>query len=229
MTVSKRSSTKAPSSTPSGAKAPRIRRAKKPRGAQDFLTGKLLIATPGMTDPRFERSILLVCAHDERHAMAVIVNKPVADIELSDLLEQLDIDPREGVGGDPVHFGGPVDAQRGAVIHSLDYRSEATIDITPFIGLTASRDALVDIGGLKRLRPPPAQFILAIGHAGWGPGQLEAELSANAWAYCDADPALVFTSDPASSWTGALAKLGVTAAMFSAAWSQTRRGDSPLN
>lgn len=227
MTVSKHSAQRAPSST--GAKAKRSSRKQKIRGQQDFLTGKLLIATPGMTDPRFERAVLLVCAHDGQHAMAVIVNKPVAEIELSDLLEQLDIDPREGVGGDPVHFGGPVEAQRGAVIHSLDYRSEATIDITPTIGLTASREALVDIGGVKRLRPPPAQFLLAIGHAGWGPGQLESELAANAWAYCDADPALVFTSDPAASWSGALAKLGVTAAMFSAAWSQTRRGDAPLN
>jgi putative transcriptional regulator len=197
--------------------------------ARDFLAGQLLIAMPNMADPRFERSVLIVCAHDERHAMGVIVNKPLIDVELSELLEQLSIDPREGVGGDPVYFGGPVQTERGVVIHTLDYRGDATIEITPELGLTATRDILIDIGGRQSQKKPPSHFLLAIGHAGWSAGQLEEELAMNAWAHCDPDESIIFTADAKQSWKRALERLGVTGAMLSPEWASARSDDTPLN
>jgi putative transcriptional regulator len=196
---------------------------------QDFLTGKLLIAMPSMTDPRFERAVLLMVSHDQQHAMGVVINKPLADIELGDLLEQLAIDPREGAGGEPVYYGGPVHTDRGLVVHTLDYRSPHTVAISADFGVTASRDILVDIGGRTGERNSPARFLLAIGHAGWGPGQLEQEIAVNAWCHADADADIVFASDASAIWRAALKRLGVTSAMFSKEWSFVRPGDAPLH
>jgi putative transcriptional regulator len=199
-----------------------------PNGRRDFLAGQLLIAMPNMADPRFERSVVLMCAHDERHAMGVIVNKPLVDVELGELLEQLDIDPREGVGGDPVLFGGPVQTDRGVVLHSLDYRNDTTMEIGAGIGLTASRDILVDIGGRTGAKRPD-RYLLALGHAGWGAGQLESEIAQNAWAHCAADSALVFSDHRDTIWRMALERLGVTAATLTKEWFSARPGNAPLN
>ena len=182
-----------------------------------------------MTDPRFERAVLIMCAHDEHHAMGVIVNKPVSDIEFGELLEQLSIDPREGVGGDPVYFGGPVQTDRGVVVHSLDYRIESTLVVAPNIGLTANREILVDIGGVRAARPRPERYFLAIGYAGWSAGQLEGELAMNAWAHCDADADIVFSREPRYAWRNALKKLGVTEAKLSPEWMSARPGDARLH
>lgn len=201
----------------------------RPDARRDFLAGHLLIAMPNMTDPRFERSVLLICAHDARHAMGVIVNRPLADVEMGELLEQLDIDPREGVGGDPVYFGGPVQIDRGVVLHSLDYRLDSTIEIAAGIGLTTSRDILIDIGGRNASRRPPDRYFLAIGHAGWSAGQLESEIAQNAWAHCAPDEAIVFCSKSDSIWRLALERLGVTGAMLSREWAAPRPDDAPLN
>lgn len=200
-----------------------------PRNGRDFLGGKLLIAMPNMTDPRFEKSVVLMVSHDERHAMGVVVNKPLADIELGDLLEQLSIDPRKGSGGEPVYYGGPVQTDRGLVIHSLDYKSKQTMAVGPDIGVTASKEILVDIGGSSAKKKAPAKFLLAIGHAGWGAGQLENEIAVNAWCHSDADPALIFGGDSNDLWQAALKSLGVTAAMLSPEWANARPGDAPLN
>lgn len=196
---------------------------------QDFLAGKLLIAMPNMSDPRFEKSVVLVCSHDRKHAMGVVVNKPLPNIEMSELLEQLSIDPREGVGGEPVYYGGPVQTDRGIVVHSPDYNSAGTMTICEDVGVTASRDILVDIAGRQSERSAPERFFLAIGHAGWGAGQLEREISQNAWAHCEFDEGLVFADKPDQVWRTALEKLGVNAAMFSAEWAAPRSGDAPLN
>lgn len=200
-----------------------------PERKRDFLTGKLLIAMPNMTDPRFEKSVVLMVSHDERHAMGVVVNKPLADIELGDLLEQLAIDPRKGAGGEPVYYGGPVQTDRGLVVHTLDYKSKQTMRVGPEIGVTASKDILVDIGGAAAKRKPPAKYLLAVGHAGWGTGQLESEIAVNAWCHSDADPSLIFGGDRADIWKAALMSLGVTTAMLSPEWSTARAGDAPLN
>ncbi len=199
------------------------------KGRRDFLVGKLLIAMPNMTDPRFEKSVLLMVSHDPAHAMGVVINKPLADIELSDLLEQLSIDPREGAGGEQVFYGGPVQTDRGLVIHTLDYRSPQTMTVGDRFGVTASKEILIDIGGRGRVRNPPEKFMLAIGHAGWGAGQLESEIAVNAWCHSEAHEGLVFGADRSETWNAALKSLGVTGAMLSPEWSNTRPGDAPLN
>lgn len=197
--------------------------------SQDFLNGKLLIAMPNMTDPRFQKSVVLMISHDPSHAMGVVLNKPLAQVELGDLLEQLSIDPLEGAGGEAVFYGGPVQTDRGLVVHTLDYRSPQTMAVTDEIGVTASREILIDIGGRNRSRQPPAKYMLAIGHAGWGAGQLESEISVNAWCHSEIRDDLIFGADASDTWRGALESLGVKGAMLSPEWSMTRSGDAPLN
>ncbi|WDI31414.1 YqgE/AlgH family protein [Hyphococcus flavus] len=196
---------------------------------QDFLEGQILIAMPNMGDPRFDRSVILVCAHDEEHAMGVIVNKPLDDVDLAELLEQLKIEPQPGADETPVYFGGPVQTERGLVLHTLDYKIETTLALDDHFGLTASRDILVDIAGDEPKRAAPRKYLLAIGHAGWGPGQLEQEISMNAWAHCDADEEIIFNGAQESVWKRALSKLGVTSAMLSREWSSARDDGEPLN
>jgi len=196
---------------------------------RDFLAGQLLIAMPNMGDPRFEHSVIFMCAHDKDHAVGVIVNKPLVDVELTDLLEQLEIEPEYGVEEAPVYFGGPVQTERGVVLHTLDYQLDSTITLGENVGLTASKDVLVDIGGRAPKRPAPQRYLLAIGHAGWGAGQLEQEIAMNVWAHCDPDETLIFEGAKLSSWKHALGKLGVTGAMLSPEWASPRRDDQPLN
>jgi putative transcriptional regulator len=211
------------------AKRGRARREDQSGAARDFLAGKLLIAMPSMTDPRFDKSVVLMISHDPQHAMGVVINKPLGDVELGDLLEQLEIDPREGAGGEPVYYGGPVQTDRGLVIHTLDYRSPQTMAIGAHFGVTASKEILAAIGGRAPIHAPPAKYLLAIGHAGWGPGQLESEIAVNAWCHAEASPEIVFSADSKAIWRTALESLGVTGAMFSKEWSTTRPGDAPLN
>lgn len=196
---------------------------------QDFLAGQLLIAMPNMGDPRFEKSVIFMCTHDEDHAMGVIVNKPLEDVEMDELLRQLEIPPAPEAKQTPVFFGGPVQTERGVVLHTLDYFSENTIRLSDDIGLTATKDILTDIGGERPERPRPRRYLLAVGHAGWGGGQLENEIAMNAWVHCEPDEAIVFDGAKAPSWQHALSKLGVTTAMFSAEWSTPRDDDQPLN
>lgn len=195
----------------------------------DYLGGQMLIAMPNMGDPRFDRSVIFLCAHDEDHAMGVIVNKPLDDVGLSELLEQLEIAPDEEADETPVFFGGPVQTERGLVLHTLDYQIEATLALGDGLGLTASRDILVDIAGREPKREPPRRYLLAIGHAGWGPGQLEKEISMNAWAHCEADEEIIFNGAEDALWKRALEKLGVTSAMLSTEWASARGEDKPLN
>lgn len=205
------------------------KRAKSVKQTRDFLAGKLLIAMPNMRDPRFERSVILLVEHDDEHAMGVIVNKPLKEVELGELLEQLDIDPREGIGGDPVFFGGPVRTERGLVLHTSDYDLESTAKICPGVGLTTTREILTDIGGRSPARKPPAKYIVAVGYAGWGAGQLESEFAINAWVHSNLDLALVFSNEPSQSWNRALKSLGVTGAMLTPEWAAPRPDDAPLN
>ncbi|MEZ5891587.1 MAG: YqgE/AlgH family protein [Parvularculaceae bacterium] len=205
---------------------------RKPPSASDdreFLVGQMLIAMPNMGDPRFKRSVIFMCAHDEDHAMGVIVNKPLDDVDLSELLAQLEISPHERADDTPVFFGGPVQTERGLVLHTLDYKLDATLALNDELGLTASRDILIDIAGKAPKRPAPRRFLLAIGHAGWGPGQLEREIVQNAWAHCDADEEIIFNGAHDALWKRALSKLGVTSAMLSPEWASARGSDQPLN
>lgn len=178
----------------------------------DSLEGKLLIAMPGMGDPRFEKSLVFMCAHSADGALGLIVNKPAPDLRFSALIEQLGID-----SGDPkrdirVHFGGPVENGRGFVLHSADYLSNtSTLKVTDVFGMTATRDVLEDIARGEG----PASALLALGYSGWGPGQLESEILQNGWLTCDAVPDIVFGENDGTKWSAALKTLGVDPLMLS--------------
>ena len=185
----------------------------------DFLEGQMIVAMPGMGDPRFERSVVYICAHSDDGAMGIIVNKPAGDITFADLMEQLNMP----VGADPirvnegeefplVHFGGPVEPGRGFVLHSADYElNESTLAIDNRVGLTATIDVLKKIAEGEG----PRRVLLALGYAGWAPGQLEAEMKQNGWLHCPSDEDLLFSRDMDEKYVRALAKMGVDPAMLS--------------
>jgi len=177
------------------------------------LTGQLLIAMPGMSDPRFEHSLIYLCAHSDDGAMGLIVNKPSADVSFGNLVDQLSIDSPEDVSDKRVHFGGPVELGRGFVLHSPDFRSEmTTLNVDDGFAMTGTLDVLENIA----LGTGPKQHLVMLGYAGWGPGQLESEIAANGWLTCDASPDLVFQADDAAKWEGALGSLGITPLALSA-------------
>lgn len=171
------------------------------------LTGKLLIAMPGMADPRFDQAVIFLCAHSDEGAMGLIVNKPTADVSLRMLLEQLSIDPVADVEGQQVHYGGPVEVGRGFVLHSPDYESVvATLEVDDRFHMTATLDVLESIAQ----GAGPGTRLMLLGYAGWGPGQLEGELAENGWLICDATPDLVFRVPDADKWEAALKSIGVS-------------------
>ena len=171
------------------------------------LTGKLLVAMPGMGDPRFAHSVIYLSAHSEQGAMGLMVNKPAPELRLSDVLDQLVDDTPPQAKSLAVHFGGPVETGRGFVLHSDEYRSALeTLRVGDGIALTATRDILEDIATGKG--PERAQLML--GYAGWGPGQLEDEIAQNGWLTTDAEPEMIFTDTADTKWEAALASLGVT-------------------
>lgn len=178
------------------------------------LSGKLLIAMPGMGDPRFDRSVVFLCAHSPDGAMGLIVNKPALDLTFRHLLDQLGIPMVPGARDIRVHFGGPVEHGRGFVLHSDDYESTGgTLRVQGGFGMTATVDILQDIAQ----GAGPGASLLALGYAGWGPGQLEAEILRNGWLTCDADGEIVFSREDATKWERALRQLGVDPLTLSAA------------
>lgn len=175
---------------------------------RETLAGQILIAMPGIDDPRFDRSILLICEHTEEMAMAIALNRPVDGLTLPDVLEKLKVKAQPGLGDEPVLFGGPVERERGRVLHTSDYDCPgSTVPVTEGVAMTATREVL-DAMGDKSLRP--RRSILALGYAGWGPGQLERELQSNVWLTCEPDEALLFGQDYETKWSRALAKIGVS-------------------
>jgi putative transcriptional regulator len=176
------------------------------------LTGQLLVAMPQMQDPRFARSVVYMCAHSEEGgAMGLVVNKTINALTIDELYKQLNIDAVPPNRPVPVHFGGPVDPARGFVLHSPDYREEGTLGIGDEFAMTATLDILRAMGK----GAGPRQCLLALGYAGWAPGQLDAEIQANGWLSVPADAALVFDEAQDSKWQRALAKLGVSPEMLS--------------
>ncbi len=172
----------------------------------DSLAGKFLVAMPGMGDPRFSHSVIVMCSHDARHAMGLIVNKPKEDVGLSDVLDHLGINVGEGLVAREVLDGGPVRQDRGYVLHSEDFAAgDATHTIAPGVRLTATRDILEAVASDH----PPERFVLALGHAGWGAGQLEDELRDNAWLIVEADDAIIFDAAHGDKWTRAIKLLGL--------------------
>jgi putative transcriptional regulator len=169
------------------------------------LAGQMLIAMPQMQDRRFERSVILLCAHSEDGAMGLVINKLIESLTLPELLTQLGIDGDGLRGKAHVHFGGPVESGRGFVLHSADYNEEGTITVSGDLALTATLDILRAIGR----GGGPRRSLLALGYAGWGPGQLDAEIQANGWLHVAADEAIVFGDDFKDKWQRALGKLGI--------------------
>lgn len=177
------------------------------------LAGKLIIAMPGMADPRFERSVIQICEHSDEATMGLIVNKALPEIGFADLLKQLSIETGPGTRAMPVHFGGPVENGRGFVLHSREYRSaDGTIEIGPDFAMTATRDVLEDLAAGHG----PDRAILALGYAGWGPGQLTGEILENGWLTCESDPDVVFGGGDDGKWSRALALLGIDPLSLSA-------------
>lgn len=168
------------------------------------LAGQLLIAMPQMEDPRFARSVVFMCAHSADGAMGLVVNKAVEQPSMGELLRQLGIDGDGFSAARRVHFGGPVEAGRGFVLHSTDYTEQATL-VVGQVGLTATMDILRAIGRGEG----PRHSLFALGYAGWGPGQLDAEIQANGWLTAPSDDALLFDDGNDDKWRRAIGKLGV--------------------
>jgi putative transcriptional regulator len=192
---------------------------KSPKGRRGFLDGQMLIAMPSMRDERFARTLIYMCAHSSEGAMGIVVNQPAADINFPDLLVKLDVIPAaeriqlpRRAGTIKVLKGGPVETQRGFVLHSADFFIEnSTLPIDEGICLTATLDILKAIARDEG----PASAVLALGYAGWAPGQLENEIQHNGWLHCTADPDLVFGTDTGGKYEKAMSKLGIDLGMLS--------------
>jgi len=173
--------------------------------------GKLLLAMPGMGDPRFWQSVIFMCSHTEEGAMGIAVNQPIEGLTFGELLQELKI-KRKPVKNIPVHVGGPVEPGRGFVLHTPDYDHASTLKVSPEISLSAT----VDILTLLAKGKGPERALLALGYAGWGPGQLEDEITKNSWLTVDASEALVFETAVTKKWSAALACAGIDAGKLSA-------------
>jgi putative transcriptional regulator len=177
------------------------------------LTGKLLIAMPDMADPRFVRSVILMCTHSDEGGMGLIINRPQPELGFAALLEQLEIPQTRGVPTPSVHYGGPVEQQRGFVLHSADYAcAEGTLNVTPQFRMTATLQVLEDIAR----GAGPSSALLALGYAGWGPGQLEYEIGQNGWLTCMPTEKLVFGTPDDKKWSEALRLMGIDPLLLSA-------------
>ena len=176
------------------------------------LTGKFLCALPGMGDHRFEKSVIFICAHNSDGAMGLIVNKPKGDLLVHELLEQAGIEGTSRHGDTPVLDGGPVDIDRGFVLHTADYyNADSSLRISETLALTSTRDVLEAMTTSKT----PDMAILAVGYAGWGGGQLEREIADNAWMVINAKESLIFEFELEGKWAKALAAIGITPDMLS--------------
>lgn len=170
-----------------------------------YLAGHMLIAMPQMQDPRFTRSVVYLCAHTAEGAMGLVINRLFDALSFPDLLEQLNIQPTPICEQIRIHFGGPVEAGRGFVLHSTDYMQETTLLVDDRVALTATVDVLKAIADGRG----PRQSLLALGYAGWGAGQLDEEIRENAWLTVPADDDLLFGSDIDLKWERAIHKMGI--------------------
>jgi len=170
-----------------------------------YFDGQILIAMPTMSDPRFRKAVILLCAHSSDGAMGIVLNKDIDIISFKELLKQLDLTPNTKGQKTSIHFGGPVETERGFVLHSTDLMHESTMKIGDGIALTATIDMLKTMAEGEG----PNNSFLALGYSGWGPGQLEDEIQDNGWLLVDADPDLVFGGKLDQKWQRAIQKLGI--------------------
>jgi len=195
------------------------RKALEKNAARGYLDGQMLIATPAMLDERFSRCVIYICAHSSEGAMGIVVNQPALHISFPDLLVKLDVIPAEDMIQLPrranklkILKGGPVEAERGFVLHSADFFIEnSTLPIDEGICLTATLDILKAIAR----GDGPRSAVLALGYAGWAPGQLEHEIQDNGWLHCSADTDLLFGTNVEAKYDRALNKIGVRPGMLS--------------
>lgn len=175
------------------------------------LEGQLLLAMPGIGDPRFERAVILMCQHNAEGAMGLVINKPLQKLSVADLLAQLEVDAGEELEDVIVHAGGPVEPSRGFVVHSTDYEQPSTLQVTESIALTATIEILRDIAEGRG----PARALVALGYAGWAPGQLDRELTKHGWLSAPATDALIFETPLEKKWTRAMTSIGIDVRMLS--------------
>ena len=177
--------------------------------APDSLKGQLLLALPGIGDPRFERSAILLCAHDEEGALGVGVGRTAGSLRFHGLLRELGIDP--GAAPDPpLLFGGPVEPGRGSVLHTPDWDSEGTLAISETLALTGTRDVLQALAEGRGQR----RWLATLGYAGWGAGQLDEEITGHGWFTTPADERLLFDTPAEERWREAYASVGVDVRML---------------
>lgn len=183
-----------------------------PKKPLNSFTGQFLIAMPQMPDPRFEKTVIYICVHNAEGAMGLVVNKLFDGISFTSLLQQLDIEVTQPARELTVHFGGPVESGRGFVLHSADYNREGSVQVSDQVVLTATVDILRAVAEGQG----PQKAILALGYAGWGPGQLDEEMQQNGWLHAPADNRILFDTDQDRKWERALASLGINLSMLSA-------------
>jgi putative transcriptional regulator len=181
--------------------------------AEGFLTGQLLVAMPTMADPRFAQSVIYVCAHTADGAMGLVVNRPIVKPSFDDLLRQLEVAPVPPMRRIRLCAGGPVENGRGFVLHTVDWTGEGSLRVNDALALTASLDVLKAIAG----GGGPREGLLALGYAGWGPGQLDNEIQQNAWLSVPAQETLVFDEGHDTKWHRALATLHIDPLLLSSA------------
>ncbi len=185
------------------------------REKDPYLTGKLLLAMPNLGDPRFNRAVIFICAHDEKGAMGLVINHVLPGLEFSDLLKQLKIASDIHVGLESLHMpvlsGGPVESSRGFLLHSDDFRQKETVTIAGNYSVTGTLEALKEIVRGKG----PEKMLFILGYAGWDAGQLEHEIQDNAWLVTDANPDIIFGSSPEHKWNKDAKTIGIKPGMLS--------------
>lgn len=180
-----------------------------------YLSGQLLLALPGIGDPRFERAVIAMCVHDDNGALGLIVSNVHEGLTVRQLMEQLDIDPGATPADAPIYAGGPVEPGRGFVLHSQDYQADGTISVADVWALSMSQQVLKDIATGRG----PARWLMALGYAGWGEGQLDDEMRRHGWMGLDAAGLddLIYNLPAEQRWPSAFARLGVDVAHLAAA------------
>lgn len=180
-----------------------------------YLNGQLLLAMPGIGDPRFDKAVIYLCAHDDKGAMGIVINDIMKGLEFGTLLTDLEIESNitlpQRLQHLPVLCGGPVETARGFLIHSGDFKQPGTIEVQDDIFVTGTIDALLALNDDSA----PENAIFALGYAGWTAGQLEQELKHNAWLTLPATPSLVFSEKTGHIWDKSLAALGISASQLS--------------
>lgn len=190
-----------------------IIKSKKKELTPQYLTGKILLATPAITDPRFQRAVIFMCAHDDKGAMGFMINNILRDVEFEKIIEQtglksnIKIDLKE-IG---VLNGGPVEESRGFLLHSNEFKQKETIQVNQQFGVTGTVEALQDVVEGKG----PKDMLFVLGHAGWSAGQLDQEIQQNSWLIAEPNHKLIFDTPLEEKWTFALSTLGIDPAMLS--------------